>query len=256
MFDTFIKWVKSLFGYKEPPMPEPINFNHQTIDPFKYLVGSRKWTDWPLPKGYVTISTEMDGMNHYAVKQVWTFHDHQGDGYQKAHYGVDGWVRFTETVDGGKPYTQYFVGDKYGGTGWLVFGIDADDNWKEAVARLNIGRSEYDVLPLSYALTRYKRQSLPFKTAYPNGIENTWYYDTIVSEHYDMKTAGESKTMERSFFAENHGLTRWELWSRQQPTIGDIKERNPNMPLPPPMFDSGGYWNLVDVRQYTVEVVE
>lgn len=247
---SFFSWLKSLFGIQSgPPLPKPLPWTIQAINPIDYLYGgSTNHVDWPAPNGYVQLSHKW--VLPYDVKQIWTFHSHDGDGYQLARYGADGWVRFIETVDGGTQGTQYFVGE----TGWLVFGHDANEFWKEAVARLNISvNNPYAKMPSNYALTRYKRQPLEFTFYTKEGKEERRWIDTIISEHYDMETADQSKSMERSFFGYGYGLIRWEAWKRTPPTITDIPKRDRDAVMGLPIGGSTSPWYLVDVRQYTVE---
>src|SRR5262245_12988187 len=127
--------------------PTATVIHHVTIDdPIAYLVedaGNAGRHDWPLPVGYVALANVAEGRS--TARQTWDFapfgsyEPERGDGFQVAEVGTDGWVRFTSTRDGGKPFVQHFVGQRCKGTGWLVFGTDATTGtWREVVATLNI----------------------------------------------------------------------------------------------------------------------
>lgn len=209
--------------------------------------------DWPLPDGYVV--SESVALSQGSVRQTWDFKPfgsydaNRGDGYQIAQVGLDGFVRFTETVDGGTVGVQHFVGQRCGGTGWLVFGIDAPTGtWREAVARLNIAQDPATCpQTLNEALTRYRLESvdMPFAVA---GAHETRTISTVISEHYDARTIGRAGALERSYLGQGYGLLRWEAWGRVPPSITDLPERCGPVAYSDPPAPG---WVLRDCRTYT-----
>lgn len=253
------RWLRRrLFGGAYLPLPTRTNI----ADPMAFLAPQGitlsstlvdRRHDWPLPIGYEICDCVR--LDHRSVLQtfvmqpfdVWDYAD--GDGGQVAEVCADGYVRFTKTRDGGKPYTQFFTGE----TGWIVFGVDAEqDRWRTVVARLTIGRSPTDVPTQGLALTRYLRAHIQFPFAV-NGAREDRTLMCVVSEHYDGETIETSRAVERSYFAAGYGLVRWEAWDRTPPKISDLGERYfPVAYSEPP----GPGWQLEDIRTFTNIVTE
>jgi len=246
------------FACSPPPSPlPPVQF--VTIEnPLEYLVEHAENAgrhDWPLPVGYVALSNVAEGNS--TARQSWDFapfgsyEPERGDGFQVAEVGADRWVRFTSTRDGGKPYVQHFVGQRCGGTGWLVFGADAPTGtWREVLATLHIEQVPTTCVPIRFgtALTRYIRSNVEYPFAV-RGAHSTRMIDTIVSEHYDFATVAQSEALERSYFGQGYGLLRWEAWRKTPPPIGDLPERCTAIAYSAPPAPG---WHLNDCRTYTV----
>lgn len=240
-----------------PPAPPP-PVTHTTIGaPLAYLVEDAANVgrhDWPLPRGYVALANGAEG--NTTARQTWDFapfgsyEPERGDGFQVAEVGSDRYIRFTSTRDGGTPWEQHFVGQRCGGSGWIVFGQDAPTGtWREVVATLNIARDPATCpASLNPAYTRYRLEQVeyPFAVA---GARSTRIISTVISEHYDHKTIAEAGALERSYLGKGYGLLRWEAWGRSPPSITDLPERcGPVAYSEPPQAG----WHLRDCRQYSV----
>ena len=231
-------------GYTPPPTPTP----QPTINAISYLGtdSAEPRHDWPLPNGYVILTNKITSPS--SATQSWDFiTSDNGDGFQTAEVGGDGWVRFPSTKDGGTPYVQYFVGARCGGTGWLVFRNDATNSWKDYLARLSISPDPNTCPPLGQAYTRYRLETIAFPFAV-NGMREVRDLSTVVSEHYSGDNIQSATALERSYLSKDYGLVRWEAWSLNPPTITDLPERcSPVDYSVPPA--SGWYMN--DCRTYT-----
>ena len=242
-----------------PPPPGPVPATTVTIaNPMAFLVSGDTRHDWPLPAGYVELTSERVSATlarqHWDFAPFGTYEPERGDGFQIAEIGADGWVRFMSTLDGGTPWVQYFVGQRCGGTGWLVFGLDAPTgSWREAVARLNIAQDPETCPPsLNDALTRYRLEPVAFPFAVA-GQTSTRTIATVISEHYDQRTIGKAGALERSYLGQGYGLLRWEAWGRTPPSIPALAERcGPLAYSDPPTAG----WHLRDCRTYTNVVTE
>lgn len=255
-----IEWIRAwLFG---PALPK---VGAVTIaDPLAFIVQARpdgalatvhdmlteRRHDYPLPIGWeVSDSVLMDdgaALQTFSFAPFGPFSLANGDGGQILRVGRDGFVRASQTRDGGKSYMQYFVGEGIGGTGWIFFGIDAPTgSWRELVATL-AGSSWAGARPaLSKAFTRYRMEIIRFDL-HPAGIR---WLDTIVSEHYDGATILGSSALERSYFAKGFGLIRWEAWGRTEaPPVTDLAARYQHVTYSDP---PAAGWFLDDVRTYT-----
>lgn len=244
------------FSCKENPTATPVH--HATIgNPMVYLVEDAENAgrhDWPLPVGYVALANVAEGNG--TARQTWDFapfgsyEPERGDGFQVAEVGSDGWVRFTSTRDGGKPFVQHFVGQRCKGTGWLVFGSDATTGtWREVVATLSIAHDPATCPPsLDPAFTRYRREQVeyPFSVT---GRPSTRIISTVISEHYDRESIDSSSALERSYLGKGYGLLRWEAWRKTPPPIGDLPERCRAVAYSEPPAPG---WQLNDCRTYTV----
>jgi hypothetical protein len=237
-------------------VPPPPVTTITIADPMSFLVqapenGGRH--DWPLPVGYVALSNVAEGNTR--ARQTWDFapfgsyEPERGDGFQVAEVGGDGWVRFTSTRDGGTPWVQHFVGQACGGTGWLVFGVDAPTgSWREVVATLNIAQDPATCPPsLNPAFTRYRLELVeyPFAVA---GMRSSRTVQTVISEHYDHKTIAQAGALERTYLGQGYGLLRWEAWGQSPQSIPDLPERcGPVAYSEPPQPG----WYLRDCRTYS-----
>lgn len=255
-----IAWIRRLlFGDGLPKVGWP------TIDdPFAYIVqarpdGSRmsvhdtlleRRHDWPLPRGYEASESVM--LDDGRVLQTFSFSEQGfnssiGDGGQILKVGRDGFVRITQTRDGGKPFMQYFVGEGIGGTGWIVFGVDVPSGrWRDLVARLSSENWEAArPAELAESYTRYRRERITF-LFHPDGERSI---DTIVSEHYDRNSIDGSVNMERSFFGRGYGLLRWELWGKTaEAPIGDMDQRYQYVAFSDPPAQG---WYIDDIRTFS-----
>lgn len=257
--------IRSWFGPRAPVLPV---VGPRTIaDPLSYIVQARtdgslatvhdmlttRRHDWPLPLGYeVSDSVLLDDgrvLQTFSFAPWGPFNLANGDGGQIAQVGADGFVRFTETRDGGTPYLQYFVGQKNGGTGWIVFGIDAPTGkWRELVALLAKSNWSDAQPPLSKAFTRYRLETITYPWSF-DGTPGWMHLPTVVSEHYDHDTISASQAMERSYFAQGFGLVRWEAWGRTEESgISDMAERYQHVDYSDPPASG---WYLDDIRTYT-----
>jgi hypothetical protein len=230
-----------------PPKPTPLP------NAMPYLIEGPQQAgrhDWPLPLGYVALTNAQESAT--TARQSWKFTPFDspapGDGFQTAEVGSDGWVRFTSTKDGGTPYVQFFVGQNCGGSGWLVFNVNAQSgSWRDAVARLSISPDPAACPPLGQAYTRYRRETVDFPFAMA-GTLSTRSLAVMISEHYDFPSIAESQALERSYLAQGYGLVRWEAWGRAPPSIPDLPERcSPVAFSDPPQAG----WFLRDCRTYT-----
>lgn len=239
----------ALAGCASPNPPAPPVGQTTIPNPMDYLVqytenGNRH--DWPLPRGYVL--SDSIAVSDRVARQGWDFHSDSGDGYQLAEWGHDGYVRFTETVDGGTPWTQHFVGQRCGGSGWIVFAQDAPTGtWRETIARLSIAQDPSACPPLGEALTRYRLELVDFPFAV-KGATSTRMVLTVISEHYDRATIETSGALERSYLGQGYGLLRWEAWRKTPPPIGDLPER-----CGPVAFSDAPApgWQINDCRTYS-----
>lgn len=238
------------FACSSPAPVPPVQ--HVTIgNPMEYLVqslanGGRN--DWPLARGYVRSESLLQ--SDRVARQTWDFHSGNGDGYQLAEWAPDGYVRIIETVDGGTPWTQHFVGQRCGGSGWIVFGQDAPTgSWREVVAWLSIAQDPSACPPLGEAFTRYRRELVDYPFAV-NGALSTRTVSTVISEHYDRDTITKAQALERSYLGQGYGLLRWEAWARRLPSIPDLPVRC-GVLVAYSVAPAPG-WQMVDCRTYTV----
>jgi len=257
---TLIAWIRALFF--GPALPK---VGARTIvDPLAFIVQARpdgslatvhdvlteRRRDWPLPLGWeASDSVLMDdgaALQTFSFAPFGPFNLANGDGGQILKVGRDGFVRATQTRDGGKPYMQYFVGEGSGGTGWIFFGIDAPTGkWRELIATLSGERWAGARPILSRAFTRYRLELIRFDF-HPAGVR---WLNTIVSEHYDGEAIAGSSAMERSYFARGFGLVRWEAWGRTEAApVSDLAERYQHVAFSDPPATG---WFLDDVRTYT-----
>ncbi len=206
--------------------------------------------DWPLPIGWEASESVL--MDDGRVLQTFDFvrpeHD-AGDGGQILEVGADGFVRAIATRDGGTPYMQYFVGQAYGGTGWIFFGADAPTGrWRELVATLAISSWSDARTPLGKAFTRYRLEMVSFPFAHDGQLERR-SLRAVICEHYDRDTIAGSQALERSWFAEGYGLVRWEAWGRTpEAPVADLHERYNWVAYSDPPAPG---WFMDDVRTYT-----
>jgi uncharacterized protein YkwD len=208
--------------------------------------------DWPLPRGYMM--SESLGLDDHTANQTWdfgilgTFEPLKGDGFQIAELGADGWVRFTSTRDGGTPYVQHFVGQRCGGTGWIVFGSDVrSGEWNDTVAMLNIAQDPATCpTSLNAAYTRYRLEPVVFPFAIDGAREERTVV-SIISEHYNGRTIGTSVALERSYLGHDYGLIRWEAWGAEPPKV-DLSQRCSPVAWSVAPVDG---WYLQDCRTYT-----
>ncbi|MEP7370482.1 MAG: hypothetical protein ABI662_12555 [Dermatophilaceae bacterium] len=248
--------VLGLFSCSPRPSPPPAIGEITVTDPMAFLAegpGNGDRHDWPLPVGYVALANIRE--NDRLARQNWdfapfgTFDASRGDGFQAAEIGKDGYIRFTSTQDGGTPRIQFFVGEHCGGSGWIVFGLDAPSGrWREVLATLSIAREPQSCpTSLNYALTRYRLEIVEYPFAL-NGQRTSRSVPTVISEHYDHKTIDEAQALERSYLGQGYGLLRWEAWGRSPPLVHDLPQRcGPVAYSDPP--EPG--WQLRDCRTYT-----
>lgn len=254
----FLRWLRfKLFGGAYLP---PIGAT--SLNPLDFLVQkgpagdarsdellTQRRHDWPLPVGYEVSDSVLlpDGrvLQTFSMAPWGPFSAANGDGGQIAEIGADGYVRFTQTRDGGTPHMQYFVG----GTGWIVFGQDAvRGQWKELVAELSNSASPNQQTALSLAYTRYRLETIPFKFAIDGAVQ-TIALPAIISEHYSGETIAKATALERSYFALGWGLVRWEAWSKSASNVNlDAEGRYFPVDFSGPPAPG---WLLDDVRTYT-----
>ena len=255
-FFLFLPFL-SVFACTQPAPPPPPALTQTTItDPLAYLAQSPEnggRHDWPLPVGYVALDNAPE--SDTKARQSWDFapfgsyEPERGDGFQMAEVGKDGWVRFTSTRDGGTPWIQHFVGQRCNGTGWIVFGTDAQaGQWRDVVATLNIARDPGSCPDsLNAAYTRYRLEPVTFPFAV-KGAREVRTIPTIISEHYNGPTITSAVSLERSYLGQGYGLIRWEAWGPEPPTV-DLSQRcSPVEWSVAPVAE----WNLRDCRTYTV----
>lgn len=251
------------------PRPAPLpSVGPRTIDdPMSFMIGAgaegRRLTvhdllterrhDWPLPQGWLVSDSVLldDGgaLQTFSHRPWGPFTLANGDGGQIARLGADGFVRLTETRDGGTPYQQYFVGQNNGGTGWIAFGVDAPTgSWRELVATLAKSNWSDARPPLGRAFTRYRLELLAMPCAH-EGVETRRALFTIISEHYDGETIAASQVLERSYFAQDVGLVRWEAWGRTaEAPVPDLASRYHPVDFSVPPAEG---WHLDDIRTWT-----
>jgi hypothetical protein len=234
--------------------PEPIS--QATItNPMAYLVDDSANAgrhDWPLPVGYVALDnkreTETTARQYWDIVPFGSYEPKDGDGFQVVEIGKDGWIRFTSTRDGGTPWEQHFVGQRCGGSGWLVFGTDAQSGrWREVVAWLSIAQDPTACPSLGEAYTRYRLEMVEYPFAIKS-VLSTRTISTVITEHYDRRTIDASSALERSYLGEGYGLLRWEAWTRQPPVMQDLPERCTTVAFSVPPAPG---WQLNDCRTYT-----
>jgi len=238
-----------------PALPPPVA-TVTIADPMAFLVQAPENAgrhDWPLPVGYVALGNVQEGPT--VARQTWDFapfgsyEPERGDGFQVAEVGADGWVRFTSTRDGGTPWVQHFVGQRCGGTGWLVFGQDAPTGaWREVVATLNIAQDPATCPPtLNPAFTRYRLEQVDYPFAVAGALSRRTI-PTVISEHFDHATIAQAGALERSYLGRGYGLLRWEAWGRSPPAITDLPER-----CGPVAWSEAPQpgWHLRDCRTYS-----
>lgn len=245
-----------LFSCSERPGPPPAIGQVTITDAMAFLSELPRNAhrhDWPLPMGYVALQNarkaERMAVQSWDFEPFGTFEAARGDGFQVAEIGRDGYVRFTSTQDGGTPWIQYFVGERCGGTGWIVFGLDATaGRWRELVATLNIARQPQACpATLNDAFTRYRLETVDYPFAV-NGQQSARSIPTVISEHYDARSIADARALERFYLGDGYGLLRWEAWGRIPPAIGDLPQRcSPVAYSVPPQAG----WHLRDCRTYT-----
>jgi hypothetical protein len=164
-----------------------------------------------------------------------------GDGGEEYVFEKDT-VRISSTQHGGYP-TGYFVGKDCGGSGWVVFRVDASSEWKSMVAKLSISFRPNACEAKSQSYTRYKTASIDYPSIGP--------VESIVSEHYDHGTMEASTAMERFFLGKGWGRLVWQGWASNRDPSPDIATRCPdfgwNTPPAPQL-------KLVDCRVVTTIV--
>jgi hypothetical protein len=206
--------------------------------------------DWPAPSGYMAqdaIEGPLGPETLWSFAPFGAFTPSRGDGGEV--YRVQGeTVRITLTQDGGKPWMQGFYGSACGGTGWVVFRTDAPTGtWASLVARLSDRRAPSACRATDAALTRYRLE----RVAAPwiiGGRVTTLSLPTVISEHYDARSIGAARTMERAFFARGVGRVIWEAWTRGAPASGDTGTRCPGTAWSKP---PAAGWVLSDCRYAT-----
>jgi hypothetical protein len=204
-------------------------------DPMSYLADPNRVVRFDIGHYQETVSFKV---NDYRAVTAWdyapfgVYDQATGDGGEQ--YVIDGdTVRIEGTRDGGYPKNQYFVGKECGGTGWVLFRTDADQTWRELVARLGDSENPWQCSTGSSALTRYSLQSVNFP--------DLGARDAIISEHYDAATVSHATAMERSFFV--HGRVAWQAFADHPPAVTDIATRCPDFG-----WQTAGPLQLVDCR--------
>ena len=234
-----------------PPIP------HLMItDPLIYLAQSPENSgrhDWPPPVGYAALEIVRESGTR--ARQSWDFapfgryEPERGDGFQVTEVGNDGWVRFTSTRDGGTPWVQHFVGQHCNGTGWIVFGTDAQaGRWRDVVATLQIAQDPATCPgSLNAAYTRYRLEPVTFPFAV-KGESEMRTISTIISEHYNGRAIASAVSLERTYLGQGYGLIRWEAWGPEPPTVDLSRRCTPVEWSVAPVAE----WKLQDCRTYTV----
>ena len=214
---VLIALVLALLAIYSPVAPQLPTAGPTTIsDPLSFLVQAGSdgklmrttdlvsWRrhDWPLPHGYEISDSLLrpDGrvVQTFDITPYGQFTPAHGDGGQVVEIGSDGFVRFLITQDGGKPGLQYFVGQKCGGTGWIVFGNDAPTGtWRGIVATLS-GQA-VDMCPgqLNQARTQYRLEQVTFPFAVDGVQIEPRTLPTIISEHYTGGSVATAANVER-----------------------------------------------------------
>jgi hypothetical protein len=179
------------------------------------------------------------------------------DGGQILRVQSNGTVVVAETRDGGKPYEQYFVGERcfdfktwtYG-TGWIVWKSDVNQSPRSTIATLADSDSLNKCPHLSRALTRYwSGQGVWFPFDLGSGLVYK-NLDLVVSEHYNNASIDASINMERMYFSRHaYGLVAWEAWSKIRSPGDDISVRCPETPWR--HTPEGDGYKLVDCRVWT-----
>lgn len=179
----------------------------------------------------------------YAPWRAWTLPDDGGE-----VYAAEGdRARAVATQDGGKPYLQVFQGPECGGDGWLLF-VASDlrtGSWASRVARLTIGKVGDACHPMGSAFTRYRIEDVDWPITI-DGKPETRRLSTIISQHFDHATVGESQAMEEFYFARHAGRLRWTSYTRGAPVGADL-----DMRCPPRPFTGEPGFRLNDCRDLT-----
>ena len=159
-------------------------------------------------------------------------------------YGIDTSVDpvrvlVLKTQTGDIPHPYYFIGANCGGTGWVLFDAalpvlpayyyGGNAKWRSVTAQIGQADSPSGCAPLSPAFTQYHMElvDVPFIIF---GTHTTLRIPTIISEHYDGPSPSQSVNLERFWFALGWGKIRWDFYSADRPSRGDISGACPRMP--------------------------
>lgn len=178
------------------------------------------------------------------------------DGGDAIRVGSDGvGVFITQDGNGG---LQFFQGPSCPvGAGWLLWRGEPGPEWTDAIALLGRTRTS-TACPSRWnsAATRWRQGRMTWAWRDTSGAMGTLDRQTIVSEHYGGAHRETADHLERFFFAELLGKTRWERWEHrgrsQRPDL-DGMARTTRLSCPPDIIEApGSNWVRVDCRQWTV----
>jgi hypothetical protein len=121
---------------------------------------------------------------------------------------------------------QYFVGANCGGPGRIAFRADAPyDAWKPEIDYLADTPNPGDCPALQPAYLQYALVD----DAWPVWWNGSYFVpgiQTVISEHYDNTGISNATFMERTYYAYQLGLVRWEAWgkSKRSPSSRSLYE--------------------------------
>lgn len=182
------------------------------------------------------------------------FDSGQGDGGQVLIRVPEGWA-IALTEDGGNG-VQWFQRPDCTPGGWLVAAGPVSSAWQEAVAPLHLRRGPADCpLALDRSLTRWRVTPVLFPWRSPGLPGGQFTAQTLLSEHYSHPTVEASDHLERSWYARDLGLLRWERWevatTDRQRQEADGYAGSGRCPAVAGSEAPGPHWRLLDCRMWT-----
>jgi hypothetical protein len=141
-------------------------------------------------------------------------------------------IRADATQDGGTQGMQFFVGNRYGGQGWVVFdNLAPTGSWRSQLDRLSEASDPSAEPPLGQAFTRWRREVLPIRFR----IFGTWRDLTlpgIIYEHWNGPSVADATNMEQAIWALGWGRVWWAFY--KPAPAADLGLRVPALPWPAP----------------------
>lgn len=181
-----------------------------------------------------------------------------GDGGQVAFFTAET-VSFGITEDGGGGL-QFFIGPGCAPTdSWVVVDRSFDAAARPSSEMLARITQRQDRCParLGYAYTRWRVQPMQYRTKV-HGRPGTAELTTLVSEHFGGQDVESADHLERMYFTQELGYTRWERWQnasvrdraqdrRQAAILAATARCAPALGAP----STATTWIMIDCREWT-----